>query len=254
MQYNPNDIVEAGKGMIEVFEGTKKIIAEMVGTKEINQEIETVRSNLAALKKYAFESAVDVVTQLAAASSDVEFAILKIVGCAQELKANSEVVITYSDMSEYKTANRLTGNQLELWKASIEILSESFTVADAKLGEAQATLKKIATELNQTTLRLETIADEIRANGKGETDKYKEYAESLRAKAYGGCAASVVFPPALPVCYGTALGIVESKLTAYRNECNGYNQKAQTVADQMGSLSTKSADTRDQSLKWFKLA
>jgi len=42
--------------------------------------------------------------------------------------------------------------------------------------------------------------------------------KALRTKAYAGCVASVVFPPAIPVCYATAIGIVEGKqVPAMRN-------------------------------------
>jgi len=102
---------------------------------------------------------------------------------------------------------------------------------------------------------LQTI---IQNNMKEDSAKYKAKIEELRAKAYGGCAACVVFPPSCIPCYATAAGLLEGKyIPELKQQCQDLQNQGQQVINVMQNLSTsaetirKGAEDESQSLKLY---
>jgi len=59
--------------------------------------------------------------------------------------------------------------------------------------------------------KLADTADELRETAKGKSKKFEDWRDDLRAKVYGGCAASILCGPAcVATCYTTGAIIIEN--------------------------------------------
>jgi len=60
----------------------------------------------------------------------------------------------------------------------------------------------------------------------------------MRAKVYGGCAASIIFGPAVVACYGIAAAALESEIASYKRETEAFVTEFNSWSETFSGLST----------------
>lgn len=59
---------------------------------------------------------------------------------------------------------------------------------------------------------MNAISKRLKETAKGKSKEFREWRDDMRAKVYGGCAASIFLGPAVFACYGIAAGVLESEI------------------------------------------
>jgi len=83
----------------------------------------------------------------------------------------------------------------------------------------------------------------------GQSEWYNHRVSDLRAKAYGGCVASVVGGVAgLAICYGTAAGVLESYLADLKKEVQEVQQRMHKMGALFGQLGAQCKVLKDRAI------
>jgi len=74
----------------------------------------------------------------------------------------------------------------------------------------------------------------------------------MRAKVYGGCAASILCGPAcVTACYAIGAGVLESEIAKYRRATNAFCTEFKTFADSFKTISTMAGQASHVAKEWY---
>jgi len=131
---------------------------------------------------------------------------------------------------ETKLKAAIKNSQITM-SVQLEQAVKTLTVLEQDVKAAQTTFTVAAKESASFS---QTIQDNLN-NKNGFIDAK---AKSLRVKAYGGCAACVVFPLSCPVCYATAAGVVETKIKEMKEHLRSVKAHLNAIKSQFNKLET----------------
>lgn len=99
-------------------------------------------------------------------------------------------------------------------------------------------LVRITTEMAEVSKRLKKTAD-------GASKDFEEWRDDMRAKVYGGCAASVILGPGgLAACYGIAAAVLETEIADYKAEVEKFRKDFLAWSETFGALATMSSQAQ----------
>lgn len=135
--------------------------------------------------------------------------------------------------------------QLDAIKAVREEMMALLQDSTKKLQKLIEEAKRLLDGLDEVTALSNNYANRIRDHLNDKDGWLSDQIDKLRTAAYAGCVASAVFPPAIPVCYGIAVGVIEGKKVpemkqALQKTKDGLNK----LASSFDSLSQKSDNLR----------
>jgi len=84
--------------------------------------------------------------------------------------------------------------------------------ANVNAGLTRDKLDALTTELKGISSVMGATADRLRMTAAGKSEEFTSWRDDIRAKVYGGCAASILLGPAVVACYAAAAIILESKI------------------------------------------
>jgi len=139
----------------------------------------------------------------------------------------------------------LTGSSKLIYEGAIRVLlntlidgKEQCAMILAKLDTLGGQLTKITTEMNEVSKRLKKSAD-------GASKEFEEWRDDMRAKVYGGCAASVLLGPGgLVTCYGIAAAALETEIADYKEEVEKFRKEFLAWSETFGALATMSSQAK----------
>jgi len=109
----------------------------------------------------------------------------------------------------------LMGSEARIYQAAINVLYNTLKSANTNAGLTRDKLDALTTELKGISSVMGATADHLRLTAGGKTKEFEDWRSDIRAKVYGGCAASIVLGPAIVACYAVAAGVLESKIKDY---------------------------------------
>lgn len=95
------------------------------------------------------------------------------------------------------------------------------------------------------------IADRLKRTAAGASEEFKQWRKDMRAKVYGGCAASIIAGPAVIACYSIAAGVLESEIAKYQRETEAFVKDFTAWSETFSSLSMMAGQASAVSKKWF---
>lgn len=147
---------------------------------------------------------------------------------------------------------------LSLVTIALEIIDEEFNQPDDIFVESirdtqfllSIALESSAERLDDLAVRVSTaqtdiviakdqsnlFAQKLENNLANKNGFINSRASTIRAKAYGGCAACVLFPPTCAVCYGAAVPIIETQISDLKNDLRNYEKLVLSIRDEFLSL------------------
>jgi hypothetical protein len=108
---------------------------------------------------------------------------------------------------------------------------------ESKVAEAQTGFEVIA-EMS------ESYSQVITDNLNNKSGYITKKADSLRKKAYGGCAACVIMPWSCPICYATAAGVVETKIKELKDDLRRTKNSLNSIKSHFDSLQLQCDDLK----------
>lgn len=85
---------------------------------------------------------------------------------------------------------------------------------------------------------MKAVSDRLTSTAKGKSREFENWRDDMRAKVYGGCAASILLGPAVFACYGTAAIVLETEIADYKRETEQFVSEFNDWASTFSSLST----------------
>jgi len=234
--------IEATKGAVKFMKDlTDSVVNEaneaMKGIDAWGSEIEGIKQE--ELSKY--------VQKVAAATVDLNSAEIQARNLYKSMKTLLSISI-HDIESHQKDEEKLKvaiGNSQLTMSVQLEQAVKTLTALEKTVKSAAETFTVAA---KQSASFSKTIQDNLN-NKNGFIDGK---AHSLRAKAYGGCAACAVFPPTCPVCYATAAGVVETKINEMKEHLKSVKAKLNAVKSQFDNLETDCQEFAKRALTDFE--
>jgi len=217
----------------------------------MNRKVKELGQKRAKLREYASEDGTKAVTQMNTAIWDIDTSVRAIQSMAIQLKAGAKNVKTISTIAFKNGVDEMKGKEKKLYEASIKVLLATLKTANENAGfirDKLDTLSKILIKIQST---MGSVASRLRQSAKGKSKEFRDYASSMRAKAYGGCAACVAFPAACIPCYATAAGVLETHLAKYKKAVEGFVKEFNSWAGTFDVLSKMSGQAASVSKKWY---
>jgi len=85
---------------------------------------------------------------------------------------------------------------------------------------------------------MNAISKRLKETAAGKSKEFTDWRDDMRAKVYGGCVASILFPPAVIACYGIAAGVLESEIASYKRETEAFVAEFNSWSETFTGLST----------------
>jgi len=96
------------------------------------------------------------------------------------------------------------------------------------------------------------ISDRLKRTASGASDEFKRWRKDMRAKVYGGCAASVIAGPGgLVACYSIAAGVLESEIAKYKRETEAFVKDFTDWSETFSTLSMMAGQASAVSKEWY---
>jgi len=146
----------------------------------------------------------------------------------------------------------LMGNSKKIYEAAIKVLVNTLKSGNDNCAAAEAKLNTLSKQLITIETEMKSVADRLKRTASGASEEFKEWRKDMRAKVYGGCAASIVLihvggPIA---CYAIAAGVLESEIAKYKRETEAFVKDFNEWAESFTTLSTMAGQASAVSKEW----
>jgi len=188
---------------------------------------------------------------LNAAIWDINVAIKSIQSLAIQLKKGASNVMMITKIAFKKNQDMLEGREKSIYEAAIRVLVNTLKSGNNNAGVIQEKLYKLSTALVTIETQMKAVSDRLKATAKGKSKEFNDWKKDMRAKVYGGCAASVLFPPAVIACYGVAVGVLETEIAKYKRETENFVNEFNGWADTFTGLATMANQAGIVSKSWY---
>lgn len=123
--------------------------------------------------------------------------------------------------------------------------------ANVNAGLTRDKLDALTTELKGISAVMGATADHLRLTASGKSAEFEAWKKDIRAKVYGGCAASILLGPAVAACYAIAVGIVESEIAKYKREVDAFVREFTSWASTFDILKNLADNAAKVSKHWY---
>jgi len=226
------------------FKATLNAISEDI--KSTRQDLEAISSKKMSIAHEKFEKFTADMARASALLAEME--------CDVHNLYNSLADIFQLNVDDLK--QKLYVPDARVQKQAIHDAQDTMSAAiDTALDELAPLQKKAQTAHEEFAVLSKTsvaFQHQLAEDERGQSDWYNHRASDLRAKAYGGCAASVLGGAiGLSVCYGTAAGVLEGYLSDLKKEVREIQQKMHHMGDLFGQLGARCAELKKAALQEY---
>merc|ERR1712110_884877 len=97
------------------------------------------------------------------------------------------------------------------------------------------------------------VADRLKMSANGQSEEFENWKHDMRAKVYGGCAASVLMGPgAVAICYSVGAGVLETEINEYKAEVTRFEAEFNSWSETFSVLATMAGQAKDVSMNWYE--
>lgn len=203
------------------------------------------------LEKYASSDGVDATKRLNVAIWKINVCITTIKSLASQLKMGARNVQRIANIAFKKNLDMLTGSDARIYQAAINVLYNTLKSANTNAGLTRDKLDALTTELKGISSVMGATSDHLKLTAGGKTKEFESWRDDIRAKVYGGCAASILLGPAVVACYAAAVGILESKIADYKREVEAFVKEFTSWANTFEILKNLADNAAKVSKHWY---
>jgi len=147
----------------------------------------------------------------------------------------------------------LEEREKNIYEAAIKVLSKTLSSGNEKAKEIQAKLYTLANTLIRIETTLMAVADRLKMSANGQSEEFEAWKHDMRAKVYGGCAASVLMGPgAVAICYSVGAGVLETEINEYKAEVTRFEAEFTSWSETFTVLATMAGQAKDVSMNWYE--
>jgi len=208
----------------------------------INKEIDTIKlinDYITSTERKLIQDAKQII---AVADNDLALLRVDLTQLAEATKTTTKRLI--------KMTKRLNVRFDDVFKRQYKVVLKRFAsllnLTFEKLSEAKEKYGEITEQITVVKAKMENFHAQVKNLGDKHSKRYNDYAEKVRAEAYGGSAACVVFPPSCALAYPLAAGIVETRLTEYRNEVTALKRNVNTVVSSIREAVQSTGEAKEK--------
>jgi len=245
---DPITTIEAINTGVELSERVMKTLKEAIESstimKKINAEIKKIKLVNEYLSDYEKQLVTDAKIQLALAENEFTIMRIELTEMAELTKKTTTKLIKFT--------KRLSDDSSPKFNRQFKVIFKRFltlmTVTSTKLKNAKGRYDAMSTKLAETKGKLGAFKDRVDNLDDEHSARYNEYADKLRAEAYGGSAGCVVFAPSCVFVYPVVAAIVETKLKEYKNQVQTLKKNCKSVFESVTGM-LKQITAKDEELK-----
>jgi len=206
-------VIGGGEKLVKLFEilGEAFVNSFQSAVNELKRKIKEVNKSIAELSKEEAEKVPKALQKLSEVQTRFVNAKQQFISLAQYTISQVNIVIKGLD-GVHQGAQHVN-------ERALNFLSDF----ESLLVRSTETLKRVAQNFEQINSKLGeingiliTFKSGIRARYEHKKNSMNNWIKHTREKVYGGCAASAVFWPAVPVCYSIAAGVLETEIKNYK--------------------------------------
>lgn len=237
------------------LEASGKIGDTILGAlKDIGNDMKQTRQELQAMQSKEMSIAEDKLEQFTAKMARTT---------AMLVEMESDVHNLYSSLADIFQLNvddlekKLHIDDLETKRQAIRDAKATIQAAiDTALEELTPLQKKASvahTDFSELSAQADTFQQHLERDEQGQSEWFNHKKHDLRAKAYGGCVASLICGPAcLAICEGTAAGVLENYLSDLKKEVGEVKQRMQHMRALFGKLGAQCDALSARALQDYK--
>jgi len=245
---DPATAIEAINTGVELSERVMNTLKEAIESstimKKINAEIKKIKLVNDYLSENEKQMVTDAKIQLALAENEFTIMRIELTEMAELTKKTTTRLIKFT--------NRLSDDSSPKFNRQFKVIFKRFmtlmTVTSTKLKEAKGRYDTMSTKLAETKGKLGAFKDRVDNLDDEHSKRYNEYADRLRAEAYGGSAGCVVFAPSCVFVYPVVAAIVETKLKEYKNQVQTLKKNCKSVFESVTGM-LKQITAKDKELE-----
>jgi len=246
--FAPIDPVTAiGQG-VELNEKVLKTLKDAIRSSAIMKQIDAEIRKIKLVNDYLNDSEKRLITdakvQLSLAENEFDILRIELTEMAELTKSTTTKLIKFTKRLSDDSSAKFNRQFKVIFKRFINLM----TVSSKKLKEAKKRYDKMATKLAEVKGKLGAFKDRVDNLDDEHSNRYKKYSNKLRAEAYGGSAACMVFPPSCAAVYPAVAAIVETTLTEYKKEVESLKKKCKSVLSSVTGMLSK-ITAKDEELK-----
>lgn len=193
----------------------------------------------------------DAMVALNQAIWDINVSIKAIQSLAVVLKKGAKNVMMITGIAFRDGEEELTGRSKMIYTAAIKVLVNTLKSGNDNCAQVQDKLYTLSSQLITIETKMKATAERLRETAAGKSKEFNEWKSDMRAKVYGGCAASILFPPAVVACYAIGAGVLESEIAKYKRETEAFVKDFNRWAETFTDMSTMASQASTVSKKWY---
>jgi len=183
---------------------------------------------------------------------DISVCIKQIQSLAIQLKQGAKNVQMITGIAFKNNEDMLMGSSKKIYEAAIKVLVNTLKSGNENCAQIQEKLNVLSKQLITIETEMSGISDRLKRTAAGKSDEFNAWKKDMRAKVYGGCAASVLAGPAgLVTCYSIAAGVLESDIAKYKRETEAFVREFNAWSETFSSLSMMAGQASAVSKEWY---
>ena len=120
-----------------------------------------------------------------------------------------------SGIATSKGEDTLDGSDKKLYESAVKVLLNTLESANTNAASIRDNLNDYSIQLITIQSTMKAVATRLRLSAAGKSTEFKNWRDSMRAKVYGGCVASILTGPGVIACYAIAAGVLETEIKNY---------------------------------------
>lgn len=225
---------------------------EVFDKKELTKKIGELKNRRAQLEKYASTNGLKAMKELNQAIWKIDVTIKSVHSLAYQLKKGAKNVQLISRVAFKSGAEMLEGRDLMIYEAAIKVLYNTLKSANKNCEDAAIKLNALTESLIDISTDMETTAQSLINTANGKSREFNSWKKDMRAKVYGGCAASILTGPVgVAACYSIGAGILESEIAKYKREVEAFKNDFTRWASTFTDMSTMAKQSRGVAQHWY---
>lgn len=146
----------------------------------------------------------------------------------------------------------LMGSSKKIYEAAIKVLVNTLKSGNNNCAQIQEKLNVLSKQLITIETEMTAVSDRLKRTASGASDEFKRWRKDMRAKVYGGCAASILLTPAATVaCYSIAAAALETEIAKYKREVEAFVKDFNSWSETFTALATMAGQASAVSKEWY---